>query len=743
MMSALRGLATRTWLWLILAAYLLLAVGYGIANPLFEAPDEHWHFFTALYVAENKALPAVDQENPDEWMRQEAAQPPLYYLLGALLVGEIDTAAVKAQIWENPRVQWGDASARANRNNIVHGPQEAWPWRGYVRAAHLLRLMSTLFGLGTLLGIYGCGRQVWGNRPFPALLATAMVAFLPQFAFIHSTISNDALITLATTAALWQLLRLWQDRVGRNRLLLLGITVGLAILSKTAGLLLLIYAVGVLFLLALRDEGMGIKGGRRFLKMALLVAAPALLVGGWLLWRNWLLYGDVTATSQFIWFARGDRQYTLGQVAREVPGLWASLFAIFGWFNVRAPQWVYWLWNGIVLLAVAGALWGMRGGTNGRFPRSFALLRQSWMTAVLLLGWFLAVCAGLLQFLLKTTAAQGRLLFPATVPLALGLAYGLSRWRWRPLRLLVPGLALLTTLYCLLFVIPAAYALPPVIAADEIPPTAVSYNAPLGQGIHLAAAQIHTTAATPGNWVEMTLYWRATGELVYQSREAVPQMVVELYGRELALVGKLQSYHGSGLYPATYWQPDTIIVDRVAVRLQEETTVPTQVTLVVKLADETAAQTIGFVKAYPAQWGPLSQEILAQIGDSIQLAAATVDKTAVAPGEMVTLRLRWQVQSPPGRELATFVHLRETAAAGPIAQGDSVPLGGDYPTRLWEAGEVIEDQYQVRIPAKTAPGRYPLMIGMYEAESVANLPLRVEGTRQPGDAYLVAWIEVQ
>jgi hypothetical protein len=30
----------------ILAIYLLVTVGYSAVNPLFEAPDEHWHYLT-------------------------------------------------------------------------------------------------------------------------------------------------------------------------------------------------------------------------------------------------------------------------------------------------------------------------------------------------------------------------------------------------------------------------------------------------------------------------------------------------------------------------------------------------------------------------------------------------------------------------------------------------------------------------------------------------------------------------
>ncbi|HID52809.1 MAG TPA: hypothetical protein EYP41_12335, partial [Anaerolineae bacterium] len=182
-----------TAVWFILGLYLLITIAYGLINPLFEAPDEIWHYFTAQYIAETRELPYVAEE-PDLWLSQEAAQPPLYYLLSALLITPVDTADARQEVWPNPLAYPGDASLQANINQFIHSPREMWPWDGYVLAAHLLRLFSTLLGLGTLLCVYGSGRLLWPNDTRKALLAMALVAFLPQFNFLHASISNDPLI---------------------------------------------------------------------------------------------------------------------------------------------------------------------------------------------------------------------------------------------------------------------------------------------------------------------------------------------------------------------------------------------------------------------------------------------------------------------------------------------------------------------------------------------------------------------
>ncbi|MBK9054906.1 MAG: hypothetical protein IPL78_29580 [Chloroflexi bacterium] len=50
------------------------------------------------------------------------------------------------------------------------------------------------------------------QQPGPTipLLATALVAFLPQFNFLHASVTNDALITFLSAAALWQLVKVWE-----------------------------------------------------------------------------------------------------------------------------------------------------------------------------------------------------------------------------------------------------------------------------------------------------------------------------------------------------------------------------------------------------------------------------------------------------------------------------------------------------------------------------------------------------
>ena len=725
----------------ILALYLLITLAYGVVNPLFEAPDEQLHYFTAQYVADTGRLPAVTMP-PNSLMGQEAAQPPLYYLLTGWLIRPVDTNMDRAaaELWFNPYVRLGDAASPTNRNAFVHPPAEGWPWAGQVLAGHGLRGAAALLGLGTLLCIYGAGRVVWPADPGRALLAVALVAFLPQFNFLHSAISNDPLIVLLSAAALAQLLWWWVRGGGRWRLLLLGLTLGLAILSKMAGLLLLLYALGFVALRALRDGATWRQGLAAALRDGLWLLLPAGAVAGWLLWRNWALYGDVTATSQFIALAGGDRGYTLAQVLGESGGLLRSLVAVFGWMNVAPPGWVYGVWAGLGLLALGGGVLTLAGravprpGAGG--PAGWrAALASGWFLALLLALWVGLVYAGLVQFMRHTPAAQGRLLFPALLPLALGLAWGLAQLRRHWLLVLAPLLALATTLYSLWFVVRPAYAYPPLIALADIPAGAQWVGQEMGQGLTLLAAELETTETRPGEVVWVTLYWQGTA-----APQAAPELVLELFGREWALVGKLQTYHGGGLYPANLWPAGGVVADRVGVRLDDALATPVVAPLQVRLVDGGEPLVVGVVKV-AGEMAPAGAEVplLGQFGEGIGLLRAELAQAAARPGAAVGVAVTWRVLAPAGGDYTTFVHLGDPTQP-PLATGDAPPLQGHYPTRYWAAGEVIEDSYEIVLPADLAPGRYPVWLGLYNESG--RLPLTVDGQRQGNDAYLVGWLVV-
>src|SRR6185295_1632076 len=83
--------ADKLFLSAILFGFILLGVTYSVVTPLFEAPDELYHYALIDYLAAHWALP-IQPPAPGalvgRWA-QEGSQPPLAYGLAALLVARI------------------------------------------------------------------------------------------------------------------------------------------------------------------------------------------------------------------------------------------------------------------------------------------------------------------------------------------------------------------------------------------------------------------------------------------------------------------------------------------------------------------------------------------------------------------------------------------------------------------------------------------------------------------------------
>ncbi len=88
------------------------------------------------------------------------------------------------------------------------------------------------------------------------------------------------------------------------------------------------------------------------------------------------------------------------------------------------------------------------------------------------------------------------------------------------------------------------------------------------------------------------------------------------------------------------------------------------------------------------------------------------------------LTLFWQptaTRSAPA-DYTVFVHLLDPAG-NLVAQADSPPANGAYPTSLWDPGEIVVDAH---ILPDLPPGRYTLQVGLYNPITAERLA--VEGT---------------
>jgi len=179
-------------LWGILALYLLIGSLYVITTPVFEAPDEGFHFPYVQHLAAGGRLPVLDPAVIGPW-HQEGGQPPLYYWLAAqvirlLGIGTDDMGRVH---WPNPHADIGRLTADGNVNWAIHQRDEGATWHGTVLAVRVGRWLSLLLGAVTVMATYrlaeqfAAGASAQGALPTLAGalsvgVAAAMMVFLLQ-----------------------------------------------------------------------------------------------------------------------------------------------------------------------------------------------------------------------------------------------------------------------------------------------------------------------------------------------------------------------------------------------------------------------------------------------------------------------------------------------------------------------------------------------------------------------------------
>lgn len=121
----------------------------------------------------------------------------------------------------------------------------------------------------------------------------------------------------------------------------------------------------------------------------------------------------------------------------------------------------------------------------------------------------------------------------------------------------------------------------------------------------------------------------------------------------------------------------------------------------------------------------------AWFGNIFALEAYQADTTARA-GDSLDVSLYWKSIAKTDKDYTIFVHLLDSS--GKIrAQIDSQPRDGAYPTSIWDAGEVIRDNYLLSLPSDLAPGEYRIEVGAYEYPSLIRLPINSPDGKPIGD----------
>ena len=762
-----RTVARHSTLLVCLLLYLGVALLYGVTIPIFETPDAGGHYAYIRELTEGRGLPVQGTPSGERVTGYVASHPPLYYAVTAAVSWWVpDAVDYHDWAWRNPYHTMGDADRTVNKNILVHTAAEDFPWRGTPLVMHIARLVSTLFGAVAVVATYGIGLELFPRRRWIALGATSLAAFNPMFVFTSARVSNDAAVTAFASLAIWGAVRLALRGASRTELALIGAALGLAVVSKLSGIVI---APAVALALAFDSwrewmrtpEEPWPQRLRPVILRWISVGLPFFAVCGWWFVRNVALYGELMGVDAWLSRTATVRPEGMGLLAviPELGGLEKSYWAVFGWFNVAVAPWMYRFWWVLVRASAVGVallLWDQASGRG--WPT-----RVNWGVAVLTAALLLNF-GSVWRFIMIVEGAQGRYLMPVVAPISVLLMLGLDRlvpdgvrtesWR-RGLGATIALTHVVLTVTCLLGFILPAYAKPQTVEEGELPGAMTRFDFSFdGTPVVLLGGYIEADSVDAGDTVGVSLYWQATGPV-----DEDYFVFLQILGRDMEPIAGVDSYPGGGTFPPTLWEPGVIYRDRYELGVAQDAEVPTAGLLHAGLYTEEGERLpinnsagehirelafLDRVAVRPARPVPaeIAHQVDAQLGDAVTLLGHDVSMLEVRPGESLTVTLVWRADGVIDADYTAFVHILDSDGAL-VAQSDHPPVGGAFPTSLWQPGDVVRDDHRLTIGRGIEPGPCELLIGMYNLETHERLPAYQNQVRLKNDVIPVRGMTIE
>jgi hypothetical protein len=725
--------AWRNQPWVILlAGFVALATFYSIIVPLFEGPDEDDHFRYARFIADHRALPVQRFEPGGGAAGHQGWQPPLYYALVALVIAPIDTSDYEQHLWRNDAATFiGDPSC-CGRNLYFHTDSENFPYTRTTLAVHLARLLSILFGAITVWATYHIAftalnavRTTQYAVSLLALACAAVVAFNPSFLFASALVSNDAPLAAFSSLVLlmWVKLLVGKIALTLKSAAMLGMLIGLGVLTKTTALGLIPFSMLVLVIVAWRARGARVAIAGNVAMLAVIA-----LISGWWFARNHILYGDPLAyqlMSVSALFPRAG-ELTLAELFQiSLPWLWQTF-----WGGPTPGDFSPIILGGLAILAVLA----MVGFTIFVLRIAYSVWRVAF---VILAAWLAFILFAQIQFIRTTTGAdQGRYLFPAISVIALIFVVGLeelvshftlhvSRFTFHASRFGSLAHWLIGSFFALALYVPFAYTLPAYARPALLSPSDLArithpFTATFAEEIELLGYNVDARAITPGETLRVALYWRARAPM----RESY-RVFVHVVGAENRRAGGVDVIPARGAFHTVYWKPGDTLRDVVHIPIASDAS-PGKYTLQVGLyplgkvnqplttREGEERVTIGTLKIAPRETRAYTPRVRVEANFANQIELIGYD--ANVTGDQLALVLYWRARVAPEHDYTVFIHALD-AGGNIVAQVDRQPQDGNYPMSLWDAGEQVRDEYALTLPASAQR----VIVGLYRAETGERL----------------------
>ncbi|MCK6629690.1 MAG: cellulase family glycosylhydrolase [Anaerolineae bacterium] len=98
--------------------------------------------------------------------------------------------------------------------------------------------------------------------------------------------------------------------------------------------------------------------------------------------------------------------------------------------------------------------------------------------------------------------------------------------------------------------------------------------------------------------------------------------------------------------------------------------------------------------------------------------------------EAIDLTLYWRSVQEVANNYTVFIHLTDVNGLL-LAQEDSPPGQGKFPTSRWSPGQLVEDEHHILTVENLSDGKYDLKVGLYNSVTGERLSVQSEGNPTP------------
>ena len=408
----------RRWLMLIFSLYFLLAVGYSLLMPIWEAPDEPAHYHLAWHLV-------LTGKYASYKLNYEAQQPRAYYYFASWVIRGLNLIDPHSTDYFLPK----------EYKYNIRMPVRRFGWTDenyrFLLGEHVLRWINILFGGAALWLNWKAFKLIVPEKPTLQLGAVALAGLTPQYLHIMSSINNDALGTLAGAVLLFLTVRFLTKSSNYFALLLILLAILLPLSTK-----LTVLPVSVAVLLIVVWQWFMQFPQKRWLfysGISVMIAAGIF----------YFLFPNVFdfAISEVKWRLTSLHKNAL--TVKYIKAISGQIISTFwgnvGWLAVELPKWMFYF-------LTAFGLSGMALQARELMKRDSVYVQKNIWLAV----WLIVVCTILAVFRngLTTFATQGRFLFPVMGALSLLMVAGWHSVASEPIQRFFPALIVLLFLSC-------------------------------------------------------------------------------------------------------------------------------------------------------------------------------------------------------------------------------------------------------------------------------------------------------